>query len=387
MAEVKKKKRKRVNHLFLSVIALVEILVLLMNVTYSWLPEKEGAKLDAADGFSITADSGLRISYGDDYSGNILLKDYVLEEASSTDGKNMFFPTVGRTGNTTNTMKFRKGTVNDANTKYISVNFTMRADAGAANVWFDPENTYVKYKGTEEAATAVRVAFYENNGKDAQVFAPGLSKKEQKTSPAVVSADANGTPTTGTASQVAKSFAANYFVNETTDTALFKLRGNEVKYITMIIWLEGTDPDCTADISGEDLDLHIKFSSEKIAFVQTIRIFFEDRYNWYKDGINIYYWFENGEINAPYPGVDMKSYNGSTRFFYMDIPEDTYGIVISRGKTETLYNGYKIESNLYYTDINDPKYGILIDNIIFYRTREEQGDPHTKEWYFEIPFI
>lgn len=246
--------------IFITAVTLLEIFVLLVVATYSWLPDQTKSQINSTTNFSVSADAGLRINFGDDYSGEIKIEDFVLQESSSIDGRNMYFPTTGTLNkNITSQMKFRQGNASDINSKYIMKTFTMRADSGATDVWLSAD-TYVKWSGTADAASPIRVAFYENNGKDPIVFSPELMVDQPaKQCNAIHSVNDQGTATTGI--QQSYSFS-DYLYANTQGNVLFSLESNEVKKITLIIWLEGTDPDCTyANAGSKGLDLNIRFSS------------------------------------------------------------------------------------------------------------------------------
>lgn len=49
-----------------------------------------------------------------------------------------------------------------------------------------------------------------------------------------------------------------------TGTPLFTLRSGESKQITVRIWLEGEDADCNNKISGQEIDLMLKFCARKV---------------------------------------------------------------------------------------------------------------------------
>ena len=55
------------------------------------------------------------------------------------------------------------------------------------------------------------------------------------------------------------------FINRRTDQTLFSLASGEgnatKKWVTVRIWAEGSDPNCTDKISGAEIDIKLKFSS------------------------------------------------------------------------------------------------------------------------------
>lgn len=261
------KKSSNKKSLMLSVAALAEALLLIVFVSYSWFSFNNTGSL-TTQAFSINADSGLRLNFGDDYSGSlninnhINVSDFKLYEASSMDGRNIYFPTVGTGTNTsTQNMIFREGNAADVNTRYLSTDFTIRADAGATQVYLDAGATYARLSnGT--SATAVRMAFNFNDGTAPVVVTNGLLPGYTKYSNAVHSVANSGTPTLGDSSDTSTQQAAhsiNDYIYGT--TPICDLAANEVKNITLTVWLEGTDADFSDTYANNTFDINVKFTS------------------------------------------------------------------------------------------------------------------------------
>ena len=69
--------------------------------------------------FSLESSAALRVNDGqEDLSNHLVVKNFKLEEASSVDGRNMFFPSEGNFKDSTSAMKFREGTAGDRNKTY-----------------------------------------------------------------------------------------------------------------------------------------------------------------------------------------------------------------------------------------------------------------------------
>lgn len=74
--------------------------------------------------FSLESSAALRVNDGqEDLSNHLVVKDFKLEEASSVDGRNMFFPSEGNFKDSTSAMKFREGTAGDRNKTYVYKDF------------------------------------------------------------------------------------------------------------------------------------------------------------------------------------------------------------------------------------------------------------------------
>lgn len=162
------------------IIAVVEVIVLVAVTTFAWF-FFNASKSVSSGIVTVNADSGLEIDFKDaDKSSYIDIFDYVdenqfrFEPATSVDGRNIYFPTSGTFGNTdTESMVFRDGTINDINSKYINIDFTLTNNSGAKMDVFLSHNSFFhsKNKNSEETINgkALRMALYNNDGNTGNV--------------------------------------------------------------------------------------------------------------------------------------------------------------------------------------------------------------------------
>lgn len=184
----KKKKSTSKYHKFrisplIPVLAIIEVLVLIAISSYAWfivVREKE-----ANTGLiTVDADSGLNIDFKNaNYDDEINLWDYVAEDfefspVTSLDGRNVFVPTSGTFGNdTTNNIVYRDATINDINTKYIDVDFTLtNTNNSEVYVYLNNESHFRVYDRATATnneqmknSRALRLAFYTNDAKHGNV--------------------------------------------------------------------------------------------------------------------------------------------------------------------------------------------------------------------------
>lgn len=165
------------------VIAIIEVLVLVAISTYAWfivVQEKE-----ANTGIiSVDADSGLNIDFKNaNYDDEINLWDYVADDfefspVTSLDGRNVFVPTSGTFGNsTTNSIVYRDATINDINTKFIDVDFTLtNTNDEPVKVYLNNNSHFRVYNNAQQTtgetmknSRALRLAFYTNDAKHGNV--------------------------------------------------------------------------------------------------------------------------------------------------------------------------------------------------------------------------
>ena len=138
----------------LSLVALIQIALLLVGATYSWVETISSIKFEGAKGNIETAVKKLvNIS---DNGGTISLDNYFREAGdvhlaacSSADGENFYFPIIGETN------KYRQGTINDKNVNYIDFDFEIKNSTTT-----EKEYTFNKVPNVEDD---VRVAIYLEN--------------------------------------------------------------------------------------------------------------------------------------------------------------------------------------------------------------------------------
>ena len=221
----------------LSLVALIQIALLLVGATYSWVETISSIKFDGAKGNIETAVKKLvNIS---DNGGTISLDNYFeqvgggthLAACSSADGENFYFPIIGETN------KYRKGTINDKNVNYVDFDFEIKNTTKT-----EKEYTFNKVPNVEDY---VRVAIYlDGDNNKPQIFA----KKDSPTTGVV--SDPNGK----TATQTVKKFEG-YTHGNTGGNSIFKVSPDcEVK-VKVKIWLQEGGSSTSNTVSINDLAL------------------------------------------------------------------------------------------------------------------------------------
>lgn len=112
----------------------------MLVTTVAWFTVKDTASINSQV-FSLESSAALRVNDGqEDLSNHLVVKDFKLEEASSVDGRNMFFPSEGNFKDSTSVMKFREGTAGDRNRTYVYKDFKLNADSDMTNVYIKGYN-------------------------------------------------------------------------------------------------------------------------------------------------------------------------------------------------------------------------------------------------------
>lgn len=270
-----------------SYVALFLVLSIFAVSTFSWFTIRDTATIDS-DPFSLESAAGMRVNKGEEIRNTITVKQAKLKEASSVDGRNMFFPVdrgYGDKGQSVDTseMKFREGTVGDKNNGYIYSDFTLTGQTGgqvevyvksykvqvhnrntgkdevydgATHITVDESNnrpsSYLAYQNP----CPIRIAFIRNSAEASTVIDPtAIIDNYADECQAVSSVNSLGSATTTQAK--GRSFSDYYFG---TGAPLFTLDGLKSQNITMVAWLEATGENCDA-YEGQDVSITVELES------------------------------------------------------------------------------------------------------------------------------
>ena len=233
--------------LFTSYVSLFLVSAVLITATFSWFTQKDTASLDTT-AITMNATAGMRVNSGDELSGQIKLADNLkLAEATSVDGRNMYFPASESFSTATSSMIFREGNAGDKNVKYYYKDFTLTSDSGDTDVYV--KNFVVKVGDNEystdlqkdnqdtEVDCPIRIAFILDSSQTPIVIDPTAALEDYATTYwAVSNTTDDGTPTVSESK--AHSFAHYYF---STNNPIFTIKDGEQLDVTMVAWLEGGD--------------------------------------------------------------------------------------------------------------------------------------------------
>lgn len=268
-----------------SYVALFLVLSIFAVSTFSWFTIRDTATIDS-DPFSLESAAGMRVNKGEEIRNTITVKQAKLNEASSVDGRNMFFPVdrgYGDKGQSVDTseMKFREGTVGDKNDGYIYSDFTLTGQTGGQvevyvksyKVEVTNKNgqkevydgaTHITVDGNKKPSTylayqnpcPIRIAFIRNSAEASTVIDPtAIIDSYADECQAVSSVNSLGSATTTKAK--GRSFSDYYFG---TGAPLFTLDGLKSQNITMVAWLEATGENCDA-YEGQDVSITVELES------------------------------------------------------------------------------------------------------------------------------
>lgn len=269
-----------------SYVALFLVLSIFAVSTFSWFTIRDTATIDS-ETFSLESAAGMRVNKGEEIRNTITVQNAKLKEASSVDGRNIFFPVdrgYGVEGQSVDTseMKFREGTVGDKNNGYIYSDFTLTGQTGGQvevyvksyKVQVHNRNTnkdevydgatHITVDGNSKPSTylayqnpcPIRIAFIRNSAEASTVIDPtAIIDNYADECQAVSSVNSLGSATTTKAK--GRSFSDYYFG---TGAPLFTLDGLKSQNITMVAWLEATGENCDA-YEGQDVSITVELES------------------------------------------------------------------------------------------------------------------------------
>ena len=260
--------------LLLSVVSLILALLILVSATYCWYALAKG--VGRADNYNLTAGNGLRVNDLGDTTQKFK-DDSVLLPASSVDGRNLFFPTDGTDFSTeTSKMTFRSANAGDRNYDYVQLDFNLTAEANYTSIYLDkstslkievPNDASAEYKAAaEKAEKALRMAIYYEGMNEPAVFTSQMN-------PNSVDAVKDIDRTTGRFLESSKQVAVPFKDYSYGKNQLAMLNQGETRPFSLIIWLEGTDANCTsANVMLKQLVLNLKFTT---SWDNTVDILFD----------------------------------------------------------------------------------------------------------------
>lgn len=272
----------------LSYVSIFLVLTFIVTATFSWFTLNDTASVDS-DAFTMESVAGLRVNDGGDLKNHIKLDNFFLEESSSVDGRNLYFPTTGTFSNSTSNMVFREGNAGDKNVKYVYKDFSLKGDSGITYVYV--KNYTIKvadevYNGTtkinydengipveqiKNKECPIRIAFITDSSENPTVIDPTAIVNEYVNNfYAINSINVNGKASV--AESTAKSFSDFYFA---TGSPIFTLSGTDPVDVTMVVWFEGTGDGEKFDYeyyAGKSVSIDIELESnwsdmEMITFV------------------------------------------------------------------------------------------------------------------------
>lgn len=294
-------------------VSLFLAVILFASATFSWFVYFDTATIESNE-FTMNASTGLRVNEGESITNVITIDNMVLSEASSVDGRNMYFPLSGNYTSETEHMLFREGTVGDQNSLYAYKNFTLQADSdftyiyvkdyeitvgdqvfnGSTEIEYDENGTPHNLKQQEKCP--IRLAFIQDSADTPTVIDPTALIKSYTNSYNAVSSTTNGVPLLTVSD--ANPFSEYYYV---AGSPIFSLVGTDELDITLVVWLEGTGENFEA-YAGKPVSVKVELESN-VSYMETI---------YFVDG-SAEKWISHGDcfVTMTYKDIKSKDSNGN----------------------------------------------------------------------------
>ena len=271
-----------------SYVSLLLVLILGVTSTLAWFTEREAAHLKS-DNLEFQSASSLRINKDKSSANKITIPAFTLDEASSLDGRNIYFPVGESFTSNTAEMFFREGNKGDENVHYVYKDFELKGTSGNTPVYiksykiqvgndvYEDELKVEDYNGKPKKQVKppdhcpVRLAFIADSGVKPVVIDPSAQVVDyvDNTSGAVSLIDDNGNPTLEPSNPNYNwnSFSTYYYEH----TPLFIIPGGQKLNVTLVVWLEGSLEDLDAYKNkpiSVDIDIESNFAAmDTIKFV------------------------------------------------------------------------------------------------------------------------
>lgn len=271
-----------------SYISLFLVALIVLSSSYSWFTRKADATINSEE-MTLDASNGLRVNDGENISNHISVADFVLDEASSFDGRNLYFPASGNyvkidTLAKQESMLFREATSGDKNKRFLYKTFTLNGDSSITNVYVRGFNVTVKdtddtvlveYDGSTEIIyengvpvdqkvwpeCPVRVAIITDSSEKPVMIDPSaVITQHARNYNAVVDTNDVGSPTIQKTS--ADAFSTYYGM---IGKPLFTMSNDKPVDVTLVAWLEGGLDDNgnskAQDYVGKKISIDIEVES------------------------------------------------------------------------------------------------------------------------------
>ena len=275
------KGKNKTKNLIISIVILIEVISLLTVATFAWVETVSSIKLTNKNdeayvdtyvftramigGTSGTIDLGKYFKQGGDMH---------LSPGSSADGKTFYFPqkASATTYSGAGTGNFRKGTISDKNTVYMSATFKLRADTNA-DFFFTQVPSFSNNGGNIRVSVT---AYSEGADPDTHIDQATGQTVSNTTIYALnkLTASSNSVINStygGTAPTAVEAFGDHDIDGRTHSDCLFSVGAEETKIVTINLWLQGTtmSSNLASDIVISNLGLKSDLTPRHVTLIPT----------------------------------------------------------------------------------------------------------------------
>lgn len=290
------------NQIYLSVVALLVILMVGVGITYSWIeggstfrlatvgddsvktaavPEKIKGKVTLTPGGTYDA-LDLAAAYDKNVNeklDNDDVQGLYFAPVHSVDGKKFIFPIEFDSDG--KAVKFRDANTNDIGTKFIKFSFDYKATKNSYLAFGSSPGVIARYSDGQQindksALSAFRFMISKTSTDgvhETHIFCPG---DEARTTDVVTSSSFDTTVTPPT-SPVTASIFNDKVVDDASNNRLFNLSANEEGKIEIAIWLDAADPYLTDEAVESILGRSVELSMNLVVEEPKVKVTFDAR--------------------------------------------------------------------------------------------------------------
>lgn len=340
-----------------SIVALLMAVMLVLGSTFAWI---EGSKKAEANGNECTVSAGAGLQFlGTGVVNGVLTldKSTTLEDCSSVDGRNIFFPTTGSIqantpGNVASTsdLKFRSAVESDKNVKYLSKDFIIKSlesksTSGsselATKIYIDSASTFTGSDGIDLKPFRISLNF--NDGTTPIVICPGLTfDTDTRSYTPVASIKDNGELNTA-ANAIALQHGYYYYGKK----PVYQLPHGESRRVTVTVWLEGSDNACSTAVAAKNLDMNLILSTEDSNMRTVTFVDYSPNSFVKEDGATMFV------VNSANTGSTWEMYSSDGLTYTASIPKDVNSIYFQRTTESDKTLGEQTTQNSWSTDDTD----------------------------------
>ncbi len=284
-----KQKRENYRGIAKSYVSLFLVVILLVGSATAWFVSREGANI-SSDILKMTGTSEIRDDSSSKAVDEVIIPEFRLEEASSVDGRNLYFPasfsnnvsdvssgidtiTDLQLKTVTEGMVYREANAGDKNVRYAYADKTITSSGGKTDVWIKgykieigdnvyEDNIDIVYENGKPVnqkfpdSCPVRIAIISDSAETPKVIDPSaLVKSYAENTDAVYYITQEGKPTTQKTNLDA--FSSFYYG---TENPLFTIEAGKSLNFTIVAWLEGTHKNARA-FEGKKMSVEVEIET------------------------------------------------------------------------------------------------------------------------------
>lgn len=373
-------------------VSLFLAMILALSGVVAWFTSKEDISINSQP-LEMTGPDSIREAELQTMQTEVRIPSFNLEEASSVDGRNIYFPAtfpnnVSDNNNSdmktqTEAMVYREGNAGDKNKLYAYASTDIHASAGTnTNVWikgykvmiknpsnnqiteyhdkmdFDYDSNNVPIRQHFPDSCPVRIAVIDDSGHTPKIFDPSAKVRSEHyvtNTDAIYTVTQAGVPTTRKTNLDA--FSSYYYG---TGNPLFVVEAGKSINLTVVAWLEGTHPHAD-EYCGQELYVELEIETN-VAEMEYIYL-----HDWsIADG-------EGDNVNSSNYATAQTRANGHwvagdsllAMSYYDTIAETNKTAIMTLDGTDPTYGGKVFKAAI-------PKY--ITTDISFYRLNDSYTD-------------